>query len=117
MSSTTRSRIVATGLACALVLAPTAGAHPAGPEAPEAPATTMRDAADSLVGTAPNAGTFQAVPAAPAETSSPVVVRTVDSGVDVGSAALGAGGAAMVLLLSGAALTAVRRGRVHHGLS
>src|SRR5262245_1759570 len=41
----------------------------------------------------------------------PTVTRTLDDGFDLGSAAIGAGGAAAVLLLSGAGATAVSRHR------
>ena len=37
----------------------------------------------------------------------PTVTRTIDGGIDVGSAALGAGGASAVLLLTGAGAAAV----------
>ena len=36
---------------------------------------------------------------APADTAEPVIVRTVDEGFDVGSAAIGAGGAGALLVL------------------
>lgn len=44
----------------------------------------------------------------------PTVTRTVDEGFDLGSAAIGAGSAATILLLGGAGATMVaRRRRVH----
>ena len=44
----------------------------------------------------------------------PTVTRTVDEGFDLGSAAIGAGSAATILLLGGAGVTMVgRRRRVH----
>jgi hypothetical protein len=44
----------------------------------------------------------------------PTVTRTVDEGFDLGSAAIGAGSAATILLLGGAGATmVVRRRRVH----
>ena len=41
----------------------------------------------------------------------PTVTRTIDDGFDLGSAAIGAGSAAAVLLLGGAGATAVSRHR------
>jgi len=41
----------------------------------------------------------------------PTVTRTIDDGFDLGSAAIGAGSAAAVLLLGGAGATAVSRRR------
>jgi hypothetical protein len=41
----------------------------------------------------------------------PTVTRTIDEGIDLGSAALGAGGASAVLLLTGAGATAVMHTR------
>jgi hypothetical protein len=45
------------------------------------------------------------------DTTAPTITRTVDEGFDLGSAAIGAGSAAAVLLLSGAGATAVSRHR------
>lgn len=56
-------------------------------------------------------------PAAPpstqvvADTPTPTVTRTIDEGFDWGSAAIGAGGAGIVLLLGAAGLTAANHRR------
>jgi hypothetical protein len=48
------------------------------------------------------------------DSPAPTVTRAVDEGFDLGSAAIGAGSAATILLLSGAGATMiVRRRRVH----
>lgn len=44
-------------------------------------------------------------------TPEPTVTRTIDDGIDLGSAALGAGGASAVLLLTGAGAAVVARTR------
>jgi hypothetical protein len=60
---------------------------------------------------------FQASPgpnsssAIDSSTPAPTVSRTIDDGFDLGSAAIGAGSAAAVLLLGGAGATAVTRHR------
>jgi hypothetical protein len=60
---------------------------------------------------------FQASPgpnsrsAIDSSTPAPTVSRTIDEGFDLGSAAIGAGSAAAVLLLGGAGATAVTRHR------
>lgn len=45
------------------------------------------------------------------DSPAPTVTRTIDDGFDLGSAAIGAGSAAAVLLLGGAGATAVSRHR------
>jgi hypothetical protein len=105
--STTRTRIIATGIAGALALAPAAGAGPSSVEL-QGPA---------VKGAAGGTSHQPVVPATRPEPATPVVVRSNDAGVDVGSAALGAGGAALVLLASGAGVASARRARVRHGLS
>lgn len=79
---------VAGALAIAALAAPAAGAFPAeqvqGNPNPNAPSRS------SLVTRAP----------------APTVTRTIDQGFDTGSAAIGAGGAAAVLLLTAAGLSA-----------
>lgn len=50
----------------------------------------------------------------PSNSPAPTVTRTIDDGFDLGSAAIGAGSAATILLLGGAGATMVaRRRRVH----
>jgi hypothetical protein len=112
MTSTTRTRILATGIAGALALAPAAGARPS-PEELQGPA--VKGAAQQ-----PWTGRTSYQPAVAATDpvpATPVVVRSTGDSVDLGSAALGAGGAALVLLASGAGVASARRARVPHGLS
>jgi hypothetical protein len=52
----------------------------------------------------------------PPEAPAPTVTRTIDEGFDLGSAAVGAGGAAAVLLVAGAGATAVSRRRQRVGV-
>jgi hypothetical protein len=118
MTSTTRSRIVATGLGAVLMLAPAAGARLPRDVQVQAPASTMRDAADNLAPGSSQRTAHQPALPTEAETTRPIVVRTVvDDGLDWGSAALGAGGAALLLLASAAGVATVRRGGPRHGLS
>jgi hypothetical protein len=58
----------------------------------------------------------KSAPSAPATPVAPVVVQTSDDGIELGSVALGAGGAALVLLAAAAGVLAVRRGGLHHGM-
>jgi hypothetical protein len=77
-------------LALGAIAAPTAGAHPA----------------EQIQGGSPSSGsapTIRSQVGGPA----PTVTRTTDDGFDWGSAAIGAGGAAAVLLLTGAGASAV----------
>jgi hypothetical protein len=55
--------------------------------------------------------TVESVPAVTNPTQAPTVTRTIDDGFDVGSAAIGAGGAAAALLLTGAGTAAISRHR------
>lgn len=50
-------------------------------------------------------------------TTRPTVTRTVDEGIDLGSAALGAGGAGAVLMLTAAGAVTVMYRRRHAGAS
>jgi hypothetical protein len=121
MPSTIRARILATGLAGTLFLAPAAGAIPSSEELRTSGG--LRDAADSLATSTAQgsegspAAADQPTSATAAESTRPVVVRTVEDGVDLGSVALGAGGAAVVLLVSAAGITAMRHGGLRQGLS
>jgi hypothetical protein len=100
----TRHRLtqsVAAALVIAAVAAPAAGAVPAeqvqGNPNPNAPAAPIH-VNDTSAGPAPT------------------VSRTIDNGFDVGSAAIGAGGAAAVLLLGAAGASALVHRRHHVGL-
>jgi hypothetical protein len=100
----TRHRLthsVAGALAIAALAAPAAGAFPAeqvqGSTNPNAPATPI------------HVNNTSAGPA-------PTVSRTIDDGFDVGSAAIGAGGAAAVLLLSAAGASALVHRRHQVGM-
>jgi hypothetical protein len=100
----TRHRLtssIAGALAIAALAAPAAGAFPAeqvqGNPSPNAPATPT------------HVNNTSAGPA-------PTVSRTIDNGFDVGSAAIGAGGAATVLLLGAAGASALVHRRHHVGL-
>ena len=111
MTSSTRTRILVTGLAGTLALAPAAGARPS-PEEHQGPAPNRIEQ--------PWAGrtSYQPAATAPApQPAAPVVVSTGDDSFDAGSAALGAGGAVLVLLTSGAGIATARRTRLRHRLS
>jgi hypothetical protein len=54
---------------------------------------------------------YDATPTKVSSQPAPTVTRTIDDGFDLGSAAIGAGTAAAVLLLGGAGATAVSRHR------
>ena len=88
------ARTIATGLAAAAIAAPAAQANPA------------REPGSGYAG--PVQGTGERVDA-------PAVVTTIDEGFDLGSAAIGAGGAGMLILLSlgGTAHVSRARARVH----
>jgi hypothetical protein len=94
MSRTTRrlSSAIAAALAIGALAAPAANAV-TGEEFQASPGPNSSSAIDS------------------SSTPAPTVTRTVDDGFDLGSAAIGAGSAAAVLLLGGAGATAVTRHR------
>jgi hypothetical protein len=85
------TQTLAGALAIAAIAAPAAGAFPAeqtqGNPNPNAPSTSAH--VNDTTGAA-----------------APTVTRTIDQGFDVGSAAIGAGGAAAVLLLTAAGASA-----------
>jgi hypothetical protein len=91
------TRTVAGALAVTAIAAPTAGALPA----------------EQVQGGSPSSRSAPAI-GSKAEAPAPTVTRTIDDGFDWGSAAVGAGGAAAVLLLTGAGASAVSHR--HHRL-
>jgi hypothetical protein len=88
---------VAGALALGAIAAPTAAALPAEEIQGGSPSSRSNPRVEYLV-----------------EAPAPTVTRTVDDGFDLGSAAIGAGGAAAVLLLSGAGASALSHR--HHRL-
>jgi hypothetical protein len=83
------ARTLAGALALSAIAAPTAGALPAEQVQGGSPSTNAAPAIDKT------------------EALAPTVTRTIDEGFDWGSAAMGAGGATALLLLTGAGATAV----------
>ena len=68
-------------------------------------------AAHAITGEEFRAGSGSDVSANVSSQPAPTVTRTVDDGFDLGSAAIGAGSAAAILLLGGAGATAASRHR------
>ena len=68
-------------------------------------------AANAVTGEQFRAGSDSTSSNGSSNSPAPTVTRTVDDGFDLGSAAIGAGSAAAVLLLGGAGATAVTRHR------
>jgi hypothetical protein len=65
----------------------------------------------SAVGSVNNSDLYSTSAAGSSNSPAPTVSRTIDEGFDLGSAAIGAGIAAAILLLGGAGATAVSRHR------